>query len=186
MNPLSEYYFKESESKEENDKDISSITTNADIAKYPSVVDRFFTKYYYRKSNTADEDHIILFHSNRICLVGLAPSHIALQKGISGINFNIGNIDRSQNKVTGKGKKGAMLIQPTSALAIVTCTDGTQYKILSCVTGKLIEINHNLETNPHLLSEIGDGYVAVCLPKLENCDKIKSELINEEQYNQMK
>lgn len=95
-----------------NEKDygegIPSITTYYDGGKHPGVVDRYFKRFYMpKKSADGDnEDHLVLNHSNRICLIGLAPSHIAFKKGIVEINFNIGNCDRSQNQVKGKGKKG--------------------------------------------------------------------------------
>ena len=41
---------------------------------YPGFVDRFFTRYYNKTLSNADEnqDHSILYHSNRICLISLA------------------------------------------------------------------------------------------------------------------
>lgn len=40
---------------------------------YPGFVDRFFTRYYNTTLSSAEEnqDHSILYHSNRICLVSL-------------------------------------------------------------------------------------------------------------------
>lgn len=108
---LSDYYFTE-EPMVICGQPVPSICGDFD-ADCPSVVDRFFTRYYYRKPGTVDEDHLVLFHSNRICIIGLAPSHVALQKGVVSVNFNIGNVDRSQNQCSGKGKKGAMNLQVT-------------------------------------------------------------------------
>lgn len=180
MTELSDYYLKEG--KEFVDGiECSSILCDFD-ANCPSLVDRYFTRFYYRKSDADNEDHQVLIHSNRLCLVGLAPSHIAFTKGIKSVDFNIGNIDRSQNQCSGKGKKGAMILQPTSALAIVTCKDDTQYKVVSCITGKLIEVNERLIKHPDMLAQEGDGYVAICLPKIENSDVIKQTLISEESY----
>ncbi|KAJ6637515.1 Protein Abitram [Pseudolycoriella hygida] len=182
MTELSDFYFEEEKELVDGLK-CPSILCDFD-ANCPSVVDRYYTRYYYRKSDSTqeNEDHLILIHSNRVCLVGLAPSHIAFAKGIQSVDFNIGNIDRRQNHCSGKSKKGAMNLQPSSAVAIVTCTDGTQYKIVACVTGKLIEVNERLMKNPGLLAKEGDGYVAICLPKIENADVIKQSLISEELY----
>lgn len=183
MTELSDFYLKE-EVELINGIECPSILCDFD-ANCPSVVDRYFTRFYYRKSNTDNEDHQILIHSNRVCLIGLASSHIAFVKGIKSVDFNIGNIDRRENICSGKGKKGAMNLQPTSALAIVTCNDDTQYKIVSCITGKLIEVNERLIENPKLLAQEGDGYVAICLPKIENADVIKQTLISEESYRNL-
>lgn len=181
MNKLSDFYFKP-EKEVIAGREIPCILGKFD-PNYPSVVDRFFTKYYYICDNNADKVQTVLFHSNRICLVGLDESHMAIKKGIQSINFDIGNCDRSKNKVSGKGKKGAMNLQPTSTLAIITCDDGTQHKIISCITGKLVEVNDRLLTNPKLIGQDGVGYVAVILPKIEKCDQIKTQLLTEEQYN---
>lgn len=184
MTELGDYYFKE-ENELIDGKQCASIVADFD-ENCPSLVDRYFTKFYYQKPDVKDEDHQILFHSNRICLIGLAPSHVAFSKGIKSIDFNIGNIDRRENHCSGKGKKGAMNLQPTSALAIVTCKDETQFRVVSCITGKLIEVNERLIDNPELLAQEGDGYVAICLPKIENCDNIKQSLISGEEYEKLK
>lgn len=109
MGSLSDYHFIE-EPMVICNLPVPSICNDFD-ANCPSVVDRFFTRFYYRRPKTVEEDHIILFHSNRICLIGLAASHVALRKGVRTVNFNIGNMDRSQNHCSGKGKKGAMNLQ---------------------------------------------------------------------------
>lgn len=150
------------------------------------IVDRYYTRYYYVREDAPDEDHLVLIHSNRICLVGFAPTHIALTKGVDRVDFNIGNCDRSDNRVKGKGKKGAMALQPTSALAMVHCKDGSQYKVFSCVTGKLIEVNENLGKNTSDTAswDEGNGYVAIILPKIEMAEAIKESLLTEEQYKE--
>lgn len=185
MSQLSDYYFKENPEIIAG-QEVPSIVSGVNSDSYPSIVDRFFTKYYYRKPDAVDnEDHIVLFHSNRICLVTLAPSHIARQKGVESVNFDIGNIDRTQNKVIGKSKKGAMNLQPTSSLAIVKCKDGTEYKVVSCITGKLVQVNEKLIDEPSMLWREGDGFVAICLPKLENCNSIKDSLLSQAQYDEI-
>jgi len=178
MTELSDYYFKE---ELVGGNECPSIIADFD-ENCPSIVDRYFTRLYYHKSSSDNEDHLILFHSNRVCLIGLAPSHIAFTKGIKSIDFKIGKADRSQNRCTGKGKKGAMNLQPSSSLAVITCKDDTQYKVISCVTGKLIEVNERLIANPELLAQEGNGYIAICLPKIENTENIKQSLMSEEEY----
>lgn len=157
--------------------------------RHKPIVDRYFTRYYFTRESHPEEDHLVLFHSNRVCLVGLASNHVAFRKGIESINYNIGHCDRSQNQVKGKGKKGGMNLQATSGLAIVTCSDGTEYKVCSSITGKLIEINENLVGNEKLndlLKKEGDGFVAIVLPKIENCDLVKEQLLTEDQYKQLR
>lgn len=153
-----------------------------DYDNYPSVVERYYTKYYYFRNDDINEAHTLLNHSNGICLIGLADTHVAVKKGIKSITFDVGNVDRSKNKVSGKGKKGAMILQATSCLAIVTCEDDSTYRISSTTQGKLVEINERLLTNPKLIGQDGHGYVAVVLPKLEKCKEQLEKLITEQEY----
>lgn len=154
------------------------------------IVDRYYTRYYYVRPEEPDQDHLVLMHSNRICLIGLAPSHVAFTKNITGVEFNIGNCDRSENKVKGKSKKGAMALQPTSALAMVQCDDGSEYKVFSCVTGKLVEVNESLlvkSKGAHdLLNREGDGFIAIVLPKIDMLEAIKGTLLTEEKYKALR
>lgn len=176
---MEKFYLDESEYPD----GVPSITSSY-IEDFPSVVDRYFKKYYFKPKSekNENEDHLVLFHSNRVCLIGLAKSHVAFSKGISSINYNIGNCDRSLNVVKGKHKKGGMNLQQFTVLAIIKCKDGSEYKISSCVQGKLIEVNHQLEGDINKLRDEGHGYVAIVLCKPDNCEKVKSSLIAENEY----
>lgn len=176
---MEKYYLDESE----YDEGVPSIVSYYE-GEYPGVVDRYFTRFYHRKfsSTGENEDHSILYHSNKLCLVGLAKSHVALSKGIASISYDIGSCDRSQNQVKGKRKKGGLNLQPDTALAKITCNDGSEYKIVSGITGKLLEVNHRLEDDLSKLAVEGVGYVAVVILKPENCEKIKASLTTAEQY----
>lgn len=180
MSELCEYYFKP-ESEIICGDVVPSIIEFITVD-HPSAVERFFTKYFYFRDETVDEMHTILFHSNRICLIGLDKQHVAIKKGITSISFDIGNCDRSKNQMSGKGKRGAMNLQPLSTLAIVTCTDGSEYKVISTITAKLIEVNGRLHDNLHLIGVDGDGYIAAVLPKVDKCADIKSQLLSENEY----
>ncbi|XP_073907417.1 protein Abitram isoform X3 [Castor canadensis] len=75
----------------------------------PSLVDRYFTRWYKADvKGKPCEDHCILQHSNRICVITLAGSHPVLQSGktIKSISYQIStNCSRLQNKVSGKFKR---------------------------------------------------------------------------------
>jgi hypothetical protein len=176
---MEEYYLNENE----YDEGVPSITTYYK-GEYPDVVDRYFTRYYHQKKsvNGDNEDHLVLLHSNRLCLVGLAKSHIAFTKGIVSVNYKIGNSDRSLNVVKGKHKKGGMNLQPDTALAVVKCQDGSEYKVVSCMMGKLIETNERIEKDVQILSVDGAGYIGVLMCKPENSEKIKNSLTTQKDY----
>lgn len=73
-------------------------------------------------------------------------------------------------------------LQEQSALALLTCDDGSEYKVYGCFNAKLMEVNTRLVQQPELLATEGDGFVAVALPKMENIDAIKAALLTAEQY----
>ena len=40
---------------------------------YKTVEDRYYTRFFYQQED--GEDQVVLVHSNRICLVSIAPNH---------------------------------------------------------------------------------------------------------------
>lgn len=179
---MEKYYIDESD----YEQGVPSITTFYDEnTPFPSVVDRYFSRYYFKKTseNGDNEDHLVLFHTNGICLVSLASSHVAFKKEIISINYDIGNFDRQQqNQVKGKHKKGAFNCQKNSSIGIITTKDGSEYKVFSCVGGKLLEVNDRLKNSIKILGTEGHGYIAVILPKNVNTDKEKESLVHEKDY----
>ncbi|XP_040174973.1 protein Abitram [Anopheles arabiensis] len=182
--PTLEDYWYEAETQEICGVKVPSIL-NDFIENQPSIVERFYTKLYSVPPNKTDEPQQILFHSNRICLVGLAKEHVAFEKGIRSISFEVGKFDRSENKVSGRKKSGGMILQADSTLALVTCVDGSVYKVRSCVQGKLVEVNERIVSRPDLMRTSGEGYVAIVMPKIEHCDVLKEKLLSEEAYREM-
>lgn len=99
---MEKYYLNE----DDYDEGVPSITSYYG-GEYPNVVDRYFTRFYCKKTSSdgsENEDQLVLFHSNRLCLIALAKSHVALSKGVASVSYNIGNSDRSLNHVQGKHK----------------------------------------------------------------------------------
>ncbi|XP_030268333.1 protein Abitram [Sparus aurata] len=157
-------------------------------ANAPSVVDRYYTRWYRAdlKGKTC-EDHCILQHSNRICVITLAHTHPILQDGriIKSINYQISNgCSRLNNKVSGKSKRGGQFLTDFAPLCRITCTDETEYTIYSCIRGRLLEVNENILETPNLLLEkpSTEGYIAVILPKFEESKSITENLLSREEF----
>lgn len=184
IDPLVEFYF-QPEPQIICGQEVKPITDEF-VENLPSVVDRFFTRYYFIKKGADQAPYMVLFHSNRICLICLAPEHPALQNGIMSINFDIGQMDRSKNTVKGKGKKGGMILQADSTLALLQSKTGEVYKVPSCVRSKLVEVNTGVAEHPELLANLpeGEGYFAIVLPKPEHCEEIKASLMTQQQYDE--
>ncbi|KAI3358519.1 hypothetical protein L3Q82_014944, partial [Scortum barcoo] len=159
--------------------------------KAPSVVDRYYTRWYRADMKAKPcEDHCILQHSNRICVVTLAHTHPILQGGrtIKSINYQISNgCSRLNNKVSGKSKRGGQFLTDFAPLCRITCTDETEYTIYSCIRGRLLEVNENILETPSLLLEkpSTDGYIAVILPKFEESKSITENLLNIEEFESL-
>lgn len=152
---------------------------------YPSVIDRYFTRRYIRRND--DNNTCLLFHSNKICLVTLAKSHAIFKKtvAIRKVNFKVNDkLDRSNNKVVGKGKRGGQHVDENSILCIVECEDNTVYNIMAGVKGKLVEVNEYLMNDPQLLLTKAetDGYIAVVLQKLGVASDM-SNSVSKEDYD---
>lgn len=159
-------------------------------AAYPSVVDRYFTKFYNRGHNKEQcEDLCVLAHSNKICLVTLSPKHQALAEGdIQKVEFTLhGNDISNLDAPSGKKKINAVNMKPGTSFCTVTSGAGKQYIIRSGIKGKLMEINKSLLTDPSLVSKKPDtlGYLAVILHQFQQKNpeaKTCSNLMTEVQY----
>ncbi|XP_077966804.1 protein Abitram-like [Styela clava] len=180
---------------------VNKVQNDSDLEEspFPSVVDRYFTRLYkvnlpsgtlnYEDFKTTRNDVRILWHSNKICLVTLAPSHPAFSpdKTISEVSFKVTlKCDRSNNKVSGKRKRGAQWLNPESPLCIVTLSDGEKYTVHSGIRGNLIEVNENLLKYPELLKEKPEtnGYIAVVMIKLQERERLTNNLLSESQYEE--
>ena len=95
---------------------------------YRTVTERYYTKFYcLDEDRERRHDLLVLNHSNRICLITLAPTHPVITRGlkITNINFEVNKkTDRKANKTSGKSKKGGQTLEHTSILAIVETETG--------------------------------------------------------------
>ncbi|XP_062606335.1 protein Abitram-like [Saccostrea cucullata] len=160
-------------------------------SEHPSLVDRYYqSKYIIDSQSRKDEDLCILTHSNRICIVTVSEWHPIIREGktVSKINFEVDGMNRLDNKISGKGKRGAQLLTPSSALCEVSCTDESRYTITCGVRAQLIEANENLVKAPQLLTQKPqtEGYIAIVLPKLGDFESATKNLLSREEYKKIR
>jgi hypothetical protein len=76
-----------------------------------------------------------MLRSFRICVVTIASRHPVLSNGkVVKVDFQVSkNVNRLENKVSGKGKKGAQNLLPMSPLCEVTCSTGEKYTLYRSV-----------------------------------------------------
>lgn len=155
---------------------------------FKSFTDRYFSKrYIIDVGGIKNNDIMLMFHSNRITLISLAPSHYFFKTSDKfKLNFIIGNVNRLNNSVKGKGKKGGQMLLPKSVICKVEHNDGTSFDIPCGMRGNLVEINENLVKNPELLREKpdSDGFIAIMLSTIAITDATKDELLTPEAYVQ--
>ncbi|CAB3233439.1 unnamed protein product [Arctia plantaginis] len=157
-----------------------------DLDNLKSFTDRYFSKRYIIDFNQIkNNDIMIMFHSNRIALLSLAPSHFFFKKQEEyKINFSAGKIDRLNNAVKGKSKKGGQYLVPNSVICKVEYADGTSFDIPCGMKGTLIEVNEELIEHPELLKDMpdADGFIAVILSSIAISEATKNELLTHEEY----
>ena len=69
-------------------------------------------------------------------MVTVAPRHPVLSNGeVVKVDFQVSKkVNRLDNKVSGKGKKGAQNLSPSSPLCDVTCSNGEKYTLYRCAS----------------------------------------------------
>ena len=157
------------------------------LMQHPSIIERYFTEKYFIDPKDENEDMCVLVHSNRVCVLALAPTHPILKnkKTVENVNFQISpETNRLDNKASGKLKKGAQLLSRNAALCEVTTSDGDKYILKCCVPGSLLEVNENLIQNPELLllKPLSEGYIAIVLTRLQDHEKLVAKLSSKEDY----
>jgi len=166
---------------------IEKSIASTDPLDYRTVTDRYYTKLYHiDKDRERSHDILVLNHSNKICLITLAPSHPVLRKNliIKKVNFEVSKkVDRKTNKTTGKSKKGGQVLEPISILAIVE-TDEENFPVQAIVPGKLVCINQELVDHPERLLSHPDskGHIAIILPSRGLYEQTKLSLVTQDQY----
>lgn len=155
----------------------------------PSAVEANFARYYISDFMNPGHDQYVYRHPNGLCVVGLAPAHVAFKEegGITAVDFNVGKSDRSEMKVTGKRKRNAQHLQENSALCKV-CVNDKSFVVRCCVKGSLLEINDRLIKQPDLLNTAADreGYIAIFQPKPADWLKIKDKFLSYEDYRNLR
>jgi len=152
-----------------------------------SVTERYYTPLYkIDQDRSRRNDLCLLVHSNRISLVGLAPSHplVVNQLDITRVNCEVSKkIDRKSNKAVGKSKKGGQHLDADSILCFLECGE-VQYPIEALAPGKLICMNSAVLKDPNLARQRPDseGHIAICLPYLGLIQEAKDGLLTKEAY----
>eukprot|EP00770_Monocercomonoides_exilis_P003540 MONOS_3520.2-p1 / transcript=MONOS_3520.2 / gene=MONOS_3520 / organism=Monocercomonoides_exilis_PA203 / gene_product=unspecified product / transcript_product=unspecified product / location=Mono_scaffold00083:94018-95087(-) / protein_length=289 / sequence_SO=supercontig / SO=protein_coding / is_pseudo=false len=85
---------------------------------------------------------------------------------ISAINFQIGGVDRGEQKVRGKRKKGGLLLEPGTIICEIVTSDRCSFRVYASCGGSLLESNKRLIEQPNLIltKPATEGYICVIQP----------------------
>ena len=112
---------------------------------FGSYIDRYYSRLYTLNArNIIGNDQYAYFHSNRLAVIGVAPTHNMLKnksKAVS-ISFNVnGKRDLLDNIISGKKKKGGFFIEGAAAFCNVTLEDGSVHTLSRFVLPSLTLIH---------------------------------------------
>ncbi|OQS04167.1 hypothetical protein THRCLA_20951 [Thraustotheca clavata] len=185
--------LREQGTKRQNDKFISTKDAkDAPVVEYVartgSMVDRYYTRLYASDIlENPNEDQFVNMHSNRLCVLGIAPGHAIFKDKltVTSVEFEQSVLD---NKVSGKKKKGGVWFNPESVVCRVKCSNDVTYTIRSCIRGALIEHNERLIEQPELLTRkpFTEGYIAIVRPKPVEIAEIQASLLKHTDYIQLR
>ena len=118
-------------------------------------------------------DQYVHLHPNHLCVVGIAPTHAALQKGRTITKITYGTLrgaDLAVVKTSGKKKRGSLRVKSDTMLATIACDDGTSWSCLAAVDGNLIEVNASAIEDASVISREPSfsGYIAIIQPKSDH------------------
>ncbi|OQV17676.1 putative Protein Simiate [Hypsibius exemplaris] len=158
----------------------------------PKYIDVNYSRLFQiDQRKDSSEDCCLFIHTNRLCVLALAPSHpiYRLHQTPVSVTFQISDgTDRSLSHAQGARKKGAQFLTEGACVCHVDCSDGTRYDIVSGIKGKLLEVNTRLMEAPQLLSEkpFSDGYLAIIMPNELEMSIIRNTLHDEAAYQELR
>jgi len=145
--------------------------------------------------NCLQGEQVVLFHSNKVAMICLAPRHPLLAQiwspneacTKSDAKLVKVDYDMESNKslVQGKSKRGGQKLKASSVICTLNCDNGLKYPVYACLEGKLLEINSNLISQPELVQQKpwSDGYLALILPYDRKDDNVvKKYLLSPKDY----
>jgi hypothetical protein len=151
--------------------------------KYPSVIERYYTKYYRRNvHNELNNDTLVLVHSNRVCVLMLSERHPIIEKSL--IIHSIESLASVNQLMSGKSKRGADYVQPNKLLYRIKCEGNENFTICASIKGRLVELNDEILKRPELLQTKaeGEGYLAIFIPSLKDGENNLKSLMTEQDY----
>jgi hypothetical protein len=145
---------------------------------------RYYTTFYSPDADgVPGNDQFVHVQSNRICIVGLAPSH-PIVRGRLVASSVVYAPQMDKLNVSGKRKHGNVFVDNRQPLATVTTACGRVFVIRAGMRGDVLELNAALATSPGLVAShpTTNGHIAVLDVKLHRLADMQKGLLGWEDY----
>ncbi|RIA81005.1 hypothetical protein C1645_785294 [Glomus cerebriforme] len=173
----------------------SIINPKYDLSQYEKIsekyekdplayLEQYYTKYFLIDSNeNTSEDFYIYQAPNKLCVIGLAPTHPLLQQSqkVKSIKF-----DEKISQSINKKKQNPLSVK--SEICVITTEEGRNYSIKAGIVGWVINFNMRLDKDDDLLQKkpFTNGYLAIIKPKQDVPSKALNHCIDEEKYKEIR
>jgi hypothetical protein len=135
---------------------------------------------------TPGNDQYVHIQSNRVCIIGLAPSHPIIRE-----QMHIKSVKFAQSvhaiEVSGKRKRGLVYVDHRTTLLTVHTVCGKTYGVRAGMRGDVMEVNSALLQLPDLLRShpASAGHIAVLNLKLKSVLELHASLMPQEDYAEL-
>ncbi|KAL0081776.1 hypothetical protein J3Q64DRAFT_1756191 [Phycomyces blakesleeanus] len=171
------------------DYDISKYTDRVSLwSNDPNAhLSGYFTLYYHveseltpTKPDTILGDIYVRQAPNKICVLGLSPSHPFI---VSSSSLNKDDLKKECNVVLATELVGTKVTYDTTIAQIIV--GQITYLIKARMQGQLLELNPRLKDTPELLWEhtMDTGYIAVIMSRVDDTKQQLKGYLTEEEYN---
>lgn len=172
---------------DEVDEDGSAPLTIPSVIQPLTAVQRYYTTMYRPDADgSAGNDQYVHIQSNRICVVGLAPSHPILRHNLRIVSVKFAAAVDSI-EVSGKKKRGNVYVDHRTTLAVAQTACGKSFNLRSGMRGDVLEMNDALVHHPDLLRThpATAGHIAVFNLKLKSVLDLHASLLSVEDYTEL-
>ncbi|PAV91802.1 hypothetical protein WR25_18962 [Diploscapter pachys] len=130
---------------------------------YASTVDRNYKRFASAHANC--DNVAYLHHPSGVTVLVLNQPLTSRVVNVDFGGSRKGGVDRADTKVSGRGKKGGLYLQPGTRVCTIECEDGTSVVVRAGVQGSLVEVNDRLFDNPDLVRTSPEnlGYICVIM-----------------------
>ncbi|CAB4420799.1 unnamed protein product [Rhizophagus irregularis] len=171
----------------------SLISPKYDLSLYKKISEKYeknslaYLEQYYTKnflidsSENTTEDFYIYQAPNKLCVIGLAPTHPLLLQSqkVKSIKFD----EKVSQSIS---KKRQIPLSAKSEICVITTEEGKNYSIKAGVVGWVIDFNIKLDVDMLQKKPFTDGYIAIIKPKQDDPRKALNLCINEEKYEEIR